>query len=580
MYENVRYDLTRTSYGRRGTFYYLGVWKEEEQERLYVCALLSGLDTAAPGQTARCGKLFPVSLRRNGKEIPYHAEATPVCVTLSYEGGTARLCLQQESILRMEATGVEVVLAPPLAPHEFAKTRNDGSWEVIMNPLPKLLFCPVYGEMEAVTGYDVITSLPEETKFIFRPDSEGRVDLAVHLYRSNAWRMEQYPSFNSCTKEIEEEFTAYMETVPELPEEYADARTFAAYIVWSHIIPVDGTNIIYMNKGIHRCTSNWQQCYHAMGQYKNPRFAWELILSMFRYQDDYGMLPDCINDAFQSFGGTKPPFHGVALNFLKHYTDFSFATMKEYNTLYEGLSRWVYWWLSYRDTDQDGIVQYDSADEAGWDDCSFFAQGTPAESPDLATYLILAMENLSELAGKLGKTYEKREWKEKADRMLEQTLSFFWDGGKFTSRINETHEWVQCGTLAIFLPMLLGKRLPEEMIRKMAATLSQEGVWLTPYGLAGERLDSDHYREVGWLAGPILAPAQLLVCLGLHECGQDELAKTIAERYCRALINAEFPMIMNAKTGEDVSEGRWSTRYPNRMSWTAMTFLILGSLFL
>ena len=448
-----------------------------------------------------------------------------------------------------------------------------------MNPVPKLLFCPVTGEMEVVTGFDVINSIPEETKFIFRPDKTGKLDLAVHLYKSNGWRMEKYPIFPDCLVSIEQEFSAYLETVPPLSEEFAAARVINAYIVWSHIMHIDGTSIIYMNKGIHRCTSSWQQCYHAMGQYQNPRFAWELLLSIFRYQDDYGMLPDLLTDAYQSFGGAKPPFHGVALEFLKEYTDFDFATRRALLTLYEGLSKWVFWWLSYRDTDQDGIVQYDSADESGWDDSSFFKMGGPTAAPDLATYLILAMDNLSTLAGRLGKTYEMREWKARAARMLEQTLDFFWNGEKFTSRVSGTHEWVDCGTIMAFIPLLLGKRLPQEMIDKMAAELSEEGAWLTPYGLAGERLDSDHYHESGWSAGPILAPAQLLVCLGLRACGKDALAKEISMRYCRALVASGYPMVLNAKTGKDVSEGRWSTRYPNRMAWTAAVFLILGSLY-
>ena len=130
------------------------------------------------------------------------------------------------------------------------------------------------------------------------------------------------------------------------------------------------------------------------------------------------------------------------------------------------------------------------------------------------------------------------------------------------------------------VPLLLGKdRLPKAYIEKMTAALSEEGVWLSPYGLAGERLDSSHYHESGWSAGPILAPAQLLVVLGLRACGEDELAKEIALRYCRALVGANFPMVINPKTGRDVSEGRWGEPYPYRMAWTAVVFLILGSLY-
>ena len=580
MFENVQYDLTRIGYGRRGCFLYLMLTEENEEQTLWVCALLSQMDTAGAGQTPRVGRLFPVKLQRDGKPLSYKATATPLCVTLDYDGGSARLCLQQGDILRMEAENAEITLSPDLAPHEIAKTRGDGSWEILMNPVPKTLLCPVKGEMDVTTGFNLYTSQPENTVFTFTPDESGKADLALHLYKSNGWRMNPYPSFESVLEGIRAEFSAYMDTLPTVGEEFAEARTIMGYLIWSHTMYIDETDIIYMNKGIHRCTSNWQQCYHAMAQYTNPRYAWELLLSVFRYQDDFGMLPDLLTDSYQSFGATKPPFQGVALEFLKEHTDFAFATRKELLTLYKGLSDWVCWWMSYRDTDADGIVQYDAADESGWDDSSFFKLGGPTAAPDLATYLVLAMDNLAELADRLGRAYEAREWKARAEKMLKTTLNFFWNGETFSSRVSGTHEWVECGTLMAYVPLLLGKkRLPQEIIDKMCEKLSEEGKWLSPYGLAGERLDSDHYRESGWSAGPVLGPAQLLVCLGLHFCGKDELAKEITLRYCHALVNAEYPMVINPKTGKDVSEFRWGKRYPNRMAWTAAVFMTLASMY-
>lgn len=576
MFEEVVYDLTRLGYGRRGTFCYLAAWEEQDTTRLYVCTLYAATDN---GQHPRRGRLFPVELERGGRSIPYKATATPTCVTLTYEGGSARLCLQENSILRMEADNVEVVFRPVLRQHEIAKSRGDGSWEVAMAPLPKLLFCPVIGTMDVKTGFDVITSLPEDTELRFRPDARGHVDLAMHMYRSNAWRLKQYPPFVDCIRSIEDEFSAYLETVPQMSEEFRIPRIINAYIVWSHIMVIDDIDIIYMNKGVHRCTSSWQQCYHAMGQYKNPRYAWELMLGIFQYQDEYGMLPEILTDAAQNFNGVKPPFYGVALEFLQEWTDFSFVPRKELLRLYIGLSEYVYWWLTYRDTDQDGVASYDSADESGWDDCSFFKDGVPASSPDLAAYLVLAMEHLAKIAARLGKYYEEREWQRRASAMMETVVKEFWNGKQFVSRLADGTP-VEAGTLIAFVPLILGHRLPQNVIDTMADALAEEGKWLSPYGLAGERMDSDHYHDGGcWSAGSILGPAQLLVCLGLRAAGKEALAKEFALRYLRALVKEGYPMIINPKTGLDISETRWGATYPNRMAWTAVGFLILGSLF-
>ena len=574
MFEEAVYDLHRISYGRRGTFCYLGLWEEDGRDRLYVCALYAAQDS---GQNPRKGKLFPVILEREGKELPYRAAGTPVSVTLTYDGGSSRLCLQEDSILRMEAENADVIFAPDLRPHEIAKFRGDGSWEMTMGTLPKLLFYPVQGSLEVKTGFDVFTSKPEDTRFHFRPDENGHVDLAIHMYRSNAWKLESYPAFDSCVRSIQAEFEEYLKTVPEMPEEFRIPRIINAYVIWSHTMEIDGIDVIYMNKGVHRCTSSWQQCYHAMAQYRNPRYAWELMLGIFQYQDDFGMLPEMLTDMTQTFNGVKPPFYGVAMEFLKEFTDFSFVSRRDLKTMYLGLSQYVFWWLSYRDTDQDGIASFDSADESGWDDCSFFRKGVPAATPDLAAYLVLAMEHLGKIAGRLGKFYEQREWERRAEDMLKLIVPTFWDGKQFTARLADGTP-VEAGTLIAFVPLILGHRLPQEVIDAMAAALSEEGKWLSPWGLAGERMDSPDYHDGGcWSAGSILAPAQLLVCLGLRASGKEELAKEIARRYLKALVKTGYPMIINPKTGQDISETRWGAAYPNRMAWTSAVFVILGS---
>ena len=576
MFEDVLYDLRKIPYGRRGTFCYLTLFEEEGKERLYVCALYAASDS---GQNPRKGKLFPVLLERNGQELPYHAEATPLSVTLFYEGGSARLCLQEDSILRIEAENAEVVFAPELRPHEIAKSRGDGSYELTMGTLPKMLFYAVQGTLEVTSGFDVFTSLPKNTVFRFLPDQNGHADLALHMYRSNAWKLEHYPAFDDCVQSAEKEFSEYLKTVPEMAPEFRIPRIVNAYIVWSHIMEIDGIDVIYMNKGVHRCTSSWQQCYHAMGQFRNPRYALHLMLGIFQYQDDFGMLPEMLTDMTQTFNGVKPPFYGVALEFLQEFTDFSFASRKELLTLYLGLSQYVFWWLSYRDTDRDGIAAYDTADESGWDDCSFFKDGSPAATPDLAAYLVLAMEHLARIAHRLGKFYEEREWERRASEMMERIVPEFWDGEQFTARLTDGSR-VKAGTLIAFIPLILGHRLPKDVIDKIAADLSEEGKWLSPYGLAGERMDSENYHDGGcWSAGSVLAPANLLVCLGLRASGKEDLAREIALRYLRALVRTGYPMILNPKTGQDISETRWGKAYPNRMAWMAASFLILGALF-
>ncbi len=578
----VSFDLTRIPYSRRDCRLSVSAWEKNGVQQLYLCALLAGVDAVRPGQAEpRQGRLFPVILQKNGKAIPYAVQATISCIYIKGDGCSARIVLQKGDILRVEAIGADVVFAPELLPHELAKDRGDGSWEICMKPVPKLLFCPIKGNLVPETSFDVVTSMPGATKMVFHQDEACVVDLAIHMYRSNAHRLHQYPTFDFCIQEFEQEFTEYLAVSPVLPEEWIQQRELAVYLVWQHIQKFNtGIEAVYMNRGIHRAAFSWQQSYQAMGQLRNPKLAWHMLTSMFRYQDDWGMLPDNINDITEDFGGTKPPIQGLTYLFLREFADFSFVSMTEYREFYENLSRAVYWWMSYRDTDHDGLAQFDSPDESGWDDCSLFTKGMPLATADLATYLVLAMNALAVIAREMNKEFEANEWQHRSDEMLEKMLSFFWNGDQFIARRNSDHMAVESKSAAIFIPLLLGNRLPGDIQNRMIEMLMEEGKWLTPYGIAGEALDSDFWRESGWLAGPILAPVQLLVCLGLRACGRKDLACDIAKRYCTALRKSDFAMIMSAIDGHDVSEGRWKQKYPNRMSWTALVFLLLGELFL
>ena len=573
----VKFDLLKNQYGRRGSFWFVCDREKEEGRTTFLCGLLNGLNSPCP----RDGNIFSIALRQDGAEIPYTSVGTPQYVEMTWKDGSARILIQNAEIMRLESKGnIQIVLKPLLQPHEIAKSRNDGSWEVCFAPAPKVLVYPVRGTMEVVTGFDVINSVPGETSFTFVPNADGIIDIALHMYKVNSFRLYSYPSFEECLNEIGKEFDAFLETAPLLPEAYKALRAYAAYMVWSHIMCVDGCEIIYMNKGIHKVASTWQQSHQAIGQYRNPELAWALMESVFHFQDESGMVPDGIHDMFSVFSGTKPPFVGVAWQFLREYTDFSMIPEKRWHKLYQGLRELVYWWLSFRDTDHDMLLQYDAADESGWDDSSMFAGGVPLSTPDLSTYMILAMEALSQMAGHMGRTFEERDWKQKSEEILQKMLDSLWDGRQFVTRLTDTGEVLRCESIMRFLPLLLGQRLPKAVIDAMVSELKQEGGWLTPYGLAGERLSSPRCNESGWSSGPVLAPTQLLICLGLRACGEDDLAAEITHRYINALINSNFAMVMSPTSGKDVSEGRWSNRYPNRMSWTCLIFLVLGSLYL
>ena len=576
MYENYRIDPRHITYGRRDSWLNVGLIAEGTKVGEQACIMALGAE--ARGMSPNPAKFYalPIELLRDGESVSYSLEITPVFARLRCEYGEARFCIADKDTLRVSASGVDVRFRPKMTAHEVAKDRGDGTLEICFSS-GRAMLLPLYGTMEMTGSYDAVASLMRDFSATFRRGADGTLDAAVHYYISSRVPDAVYPPFADCVAAVDAEFAAYMDTMPRLPSEYEADRVTAAYLVWSDIMEIDGTEFVFMNKGIHRGAFSWQQAQHAIAQYNQPRLAWTLLNNMFRYQDECGALPDAVTSVMPVYSGCKPPIQGLALQYLSRRTDWSFVPNSEMAESYTHLCRLADWWLSLRDSDNDFALQYDAADESGWDDSSMFRIGGPLEAPDLMAYLILLMEQLSDMAARLGNSFESRAWRTRSQRMLELLLRDFWDGEEFVACLSGSHEKVRCGSLAMFIPLILGKRLPQEIVDTLCGRLMEEGRWLSPYGLAGEDMTGGAWLPYGWLAGPVLAPANYILFLALQECGRDDLAREIARRYCKAVHDTGFAMIINSKTGEDVSELRWQSSNLNRMSWTGMAFLMLGS---
>ena len=120
------------------------------------------------------------------------------------------------------------------------------------------------------------------------------------------------------------------------------------------------------------------------------------------------------------------------------------------------------------------------------------------ETPDLAAFLILQMvETLECLALKLKLHCEATGWKERAENMLAAMLKHCFDGVRPKAMVSGTHEEVKSDSLLLYLPLLLGEKLPLNIRQAMIDEL-QSGRFLTPYGLATEAVESPCYDPDGY----------------------------------------------------------------------------------
>ena len=269
----------------------------------------------------------------------------------------------------------------------------------------------------------------------------------------------------------------------------------------------------------------------------------------------------------------KPPYQGFALLWLMKNRDFSVYTIEQIEALYHPICRQMEWWLDHRVLPGRVLPFYGNPDESGWDDATVYRESCQMITPDVVTYLILQTEALSRMASMLSLKGDEAKWSQKSKQFLDEMLSKMWNGDRFVALFPDMEKPFVTDSLCAYQPLLLGRRLPQKIIDKMAADLSVENDFLTAYGVASERISSPYVDILtGWTDGPINAPMQLQMVVGLAEAGKNELSMEIANRYCSTLSKSGFYHIHNPFNGTGMNKGRDGVLHQH---WTSWEFLDL-----
>ncbi len=518
------------------------------------------------------GEVFRIDLIRQGNPLAYKTVLKPFLLRLESTEGFAEFCLSEGSILHIRSHGVGVRLTGITGAYDYAVMVELNRWEV-NHSLQEIryMLTAVRGRIEMDAPFieqrcekiiaDLLPNHPlEEMECVLEEFT------AVYHPRS-------YPSFEDGRIMVESEFASWCEKTLETPEIYQRGKDLAAYITWSCVVPPEGIlprPAMYMSKNWMTNIWSWDHCFNAMALAKtSPELAWDQFMIFFDLQDESGMLPDFVNNRYALWNFTKPPIHGWTLRRLWHQSDY--VTLEKLQEVYEPLQKWTKWWLTYLDTDHDGIPQYNHGNDSGWDNSTIFHKGTPVESPDLSSFLVLQMEVLAETALKLGLHDEAKEWMMESQQLLTRMIEHFWDGSQFTAKKSGTHEVIKSDSLVLYIPIILGKRLPAEILEKLVNDIKNKG-FLTEYGMATELPQSPFYKHDGYWRGPIWAPTTMLVVDGLISSGEEELALEIARKFCAMASQSGMAENFDALTGEGLRDPAFT--------WTSSVFLILANLLL
>lgn len=407
--------------------------------------------------------------------------------------------------------------------------------------------------------------------FHVEPDASGAWEIELHEFVAGWKPVDDPRDFDACARAVDAEFTAWRDALPAVPPALARTRQLAAYVMWSCLVAPCGhlrRETMYMSNNRMPAVWAWDHCFNAIALAgSHPALAWDQWAVIFDFQTPAGSLPDVASDSDFITNFVKPPVHGWALREMRRHLRLSPAQKRHALAV---LGRWTRWWLDYRDDDFDGLPQYNHGNDSGWDNATVFAHGTPVEGPDLATFLILQMDECAILADELGRPAAARRWRRDADDLTARLLAHSWRGDRFVAPRSGDHAIAPASdSLIPFMPLLLGARLPAAIRQTLVAGLRRPGRLLTAHGLATESPKSPLYQPDGYWRGPVWAPSTQLLVSALRGVGETTLAAEIARRFCRTCAKSGLAENFDALTGRGLREPAHT--------WTASGFLTLAA---
>jgi putative isomerase len=563
--ENLNFDISRVPFSIKGSWLaisssYKG--KGETGNSLFIRDISS--------KYPRTELLYKIDIIDGEKIVEASYKASPNLIEIQSEKGKVLICFEDVNTIRIKSENVKFRAAFVHDDKDWAFTiPNDLKFD---NPDFRI-FRPENKRSHVVllSGKINTTHTCEKCNhdIVVTPEN-GKGELVLEAYESE-WVPRKYSkTFEQCVIEGKKSFNDFYLNMPPVPQKYENAAMLATYVDWSCIVSKrslmtrDG---MLMSKNWMNKIWSWDHCFNAVAMsYSKPNIAWDQFMIMFDHQDDLGNLPDIFSDVFLNRGTTKPPVHGWA--FKKLMKEKQVVTPQRLKEGYKVLSKLTNFWMQYRDYDHNGIPQYNHGWDGGWDNATVFDIGFPVESPDLSAFLVYQMDILSDVAKQLNLPKESKLWKQKSDTLLDKFIKRLWNGEEFLAKIEGTETYNKKSvSLVGYMPIILGKRLPSEILNKLIAGLKKPEGIVTNYGPASESPKSELYESDGYWRGPIWAPTTLLIIEGLNNSGEKDLAKEIARKFCDMCIKSGFGENYDAVTGE--------ARRDPAYTWTSSVFLTL-----
>lgn len=268
-----------------------------------------------------------------------------------------------------------------------------------------------------------------------------------------------------------------------------------------------------------------------------PELAKSCIRAMFDYQQEDGMVIDCIytDPRENNARNSKPPLVSWAVDEIYSHTgDRSFLA-----EMYPKLLKYYKWWFQKRDHDGNGMCEFGAADgtieaaawESGMDNAIRFdnakmlrneeyadAWSLDQESVDLNAYLAFECRYLRKFAKILGVDFDGVDYSSQvADYFFDKRINFFCD-----RRLSDGSFIEEPGCEAYVA--LWTRAAAQAQVDSMMPTLLDPKKFSTYIPFPTIAADNPKYDPHGYWRGPIWLDQTYMAIRGLRNYGYNELA--------------------------------------------------------
>lgn len=388
----------------------------------------------------------------DGKMVPYTYTATEALLELTAENGAKVKFAIDKDTQAIRISGNTAFRLNGVAPAAFMTSLNTPEGAVISAGSIRYLIAAKKGKITFDDTW-ILNQFHSVTPVVDIEPENGQFELVVYDLPADTETPAITKTLEECAAETQAEFSAFIDTLVDIPTEWNDVKEKIAYVLWlCHRVLDDGKEVIVENKYSSARTGSTPMSVASMA-FKDATRAVDMIVS---YPVDL------------------PPVAGVAAARLLEEGMLNDSRGEIYR-VYSALEAVARKCIQERSADKDGLCFYAYRFESGEDRSpEFFKVGEPVLAPDLNTYLIIISDVIGKLANMEYDTGAGAKWEARARELTRLLIAQLWDGENFIGRHAYTGEACGPDKLLSLVPILLGKRLPEDILQKLAAKIDAD----------------------------------------------------------------------------------------------------------